>query len=138
LQDDLASREDGMGLRDAAGVSPPADECTPGFSPQCIISPQECRGVQEFMTISPLLGSGSSVAAPQRLLQRMDFAATNPQTPVDLLTISQFIKNSKPRKDLIQKLLADSTVHCEIVDCLSTKKSPIIDQLMKKKSIING
>ena len=126
-----------MGLRDASFVSPPADECTPGFSPQCLTSPQECCGVQEFMTMTPSLRSGSSVAAPQRLLPRMDLVATNPQTPVDLLTISQFIKNSDSRKDLIQQLLADSTVHHETVDCLSTKKSPIIDQLTKKNSIIH-
>ncbi len=111
LQDDLARRENGMGLRDAAGVSPPADKCTPGFSPQCLISPQECCGVQEFMTMTPPLGSGSSVAAPQRLLPRMDLVATNPRTPVDLSTIRQFIKNSESRKDLIQELLSDSTVH---------------------------
>ena len=46
LRDNLANRENEMGLQDAAGVSSPADECTPGFSHQCLISPQECCGVQ--------------------------------------------------------------------------------------------
>jgi hypothetical protein len=137
LRDNLARREHGMGLRDAAGVTPAADKCTPGFSFQCLISPQECCGVQEFMTMTPPLGSGSSVPAPQRLLLTMDLVATNPQTPVDLLTTSHFVKNSESRKDLIQELLSDSTVHCEIVDCLTTKKLPIIDQLTKKNSIIH-
>ena len=93
LRDNLANRENEPGLQDAAGVSPPADKCTPGFSPRCFLSPQECR-FQDFMAMTPPLGSGSSLSPPQRLLPQMDLVATNSHPSLDFLTISQFLKNS--------------------------------------------
>jgi hypothetical protein len=114
----------------------PLDKCTLGFSPGCL-SPQSWH---VKMPMNPNQGptpTSFTPVAPQRLLPHMNLVATSHVPMSDSSTIIHLLKKLHSRKDLIMELLAYSNCHCDIVDCLTIMKPPIIAQASDRNRLIN-